>query len=102
MFFDYCVNTNELTETITSYIIFCENNVVPTKTVKIYPSNNKVWVSHEMKKCLSEKTAAFVQGNMALFKDKRRERLLGNLGNNIEIKWRNSSLLGMLIKHIAV
>lgn len=33
IFFDNCVSTNELTETITSYIIFCDNNVVPTKTV---------------------------------------------------------------------
>lgn len=70
IFCDNCVSANELTKTITSYIIFSENNVVPTKTVKIFP-NNKVWVSHEMKKHLSEKRAAFAQCNMVLFKDKR-------------------------------
>ncbi|KAK0144639.1 hypothetical protein N1851_016981 [Merluccius polli] len=65
-------NANELTESITSYITFCENNVAPKKTVKIYP-NNKVWVSREMKRCLCEKRAAFAQGNMTVFKEKRRE-----------------------------
>lgn len=72
IFFDNCVNADKITETITSYIIFYENNVVPTKTVEIYP-NNKVWVSHKMKKCLREKRAAFAQGNMVHFKDKRPE-----------------------------
>lgn len=50
--------------------MFCENNVVTTKIIKVYPKN-KVW-SHIKIRCLSKKRAAFVWGHTALFKEKKR------------------------------
>lgn len=45
---------DSLTECITDYINFCVDNTVPTKKVKCY-SNNKPWVTPELKALLNEK-----------------------------------------------
>ena len=39
MFVESCSDINELTDTVTEYIKFCEDNVVPRKKIKIYPNN---------------------------------------------------------------
>ncbi len=53
---------NILTECITDYIHFCVDNTVPTKKVKCY-SNNKPWVTPELKALLNEKKRAFLVGD---------------------------------------
>ncbi|KAK7909723.1 hypothetical protein WMY93_014407 [Mugilogobius chulae] len=58
-----------LTDVITSYIMFCEDSVTPTRDIVIYP-NNKKWITKDMKNCLKEKKMAFLQG------DKNKEREL--------------------------
>lgn len=58
--------------TITSYIMFCEGNIIRTKTVRIYP-NNKLWVTSDLKNCINQKKLAFVNGNTELVKEKRCE-----------------------------
>ena len=62
VFFEDETDNDKLTDSITSYIMFCEDNVVQSEEVRIY-SNNKPWITKELKKCLNEKKVAFLQGN---------------------------------------
>lgn len=62
LFFNDCGdNFNMLSEVLTSYIMFCEDNVTLTKQVTLYPNNR--WVTKDMKYCLKEKKRAFLQGD---------------------------------------
>ena len=71
IFFNSCGSDLDfLTDTITSYIKFCEDSIIPEKTVRIY-CNNKPWINKNLKECLNQKKIAFLQG------DKQRVRLLG-------------------------
>ena len=47
-----------ITDSITSYICFCEENIVQTKRIKVY-ANSKPWVNRELKTNLLEKRKAF-------------------------------------------
>lgn len=49
---------NEATETITDYINFCVDNVVPRKTVLHFP-NNKPYITKEIKSCINSKKRGF-------------------------------------------
>ena len=60
--FEACENFNEKAETITDYINFCVDNVIPQKTITIYP-NNKPWITKELKLVLNEKKRAFCAGD---------------------------------------
>lgn len=48
VFKDSCTNLDELTHTVVSYITFCEEMIIPRKTITLYP-NNKPWVSKSLK-----------------------------------------------------
>ena len=50
----YSEDVNECTDTVTSYIEFCESNIVKTKQVTCYP-NNKPWINKELKEKLVQK-----------------------------------------------
>lgn len=52
----------EAIDIITDYILFCEDMIVPTKTVKVF-SNNKPWITKELKNILNQKKIAFTSGN---------------------------------------
>lgn len=69
--FDACSDQHELTDTITCYIKFSEETVIASKIVKVF-SNNKPWLSKDLKMCLNEKRAAFLRGEADLVKRKRR------------------------------
>lgn len=58
-FFNTGNDMNEITDTISAYIQFCEKNVIGTKMVRIFP-NNKTWVSKDLKRCLNEKKDSFL------------------------------------------
>ena len=59
---------NEATDVISSYINFCEDMLIPTKMVKIFP-NNKPWITKALKKTINEKKIAFQSNRTArLFK----------------------------------
>lgn len=63
VFFEGCDgDLNLLTESIASYLTFCVDTIIPSKQVKLYP-NNKRWVTKDMKHCLNNKKAAFLQGD---------------------------------------
>lgn len=51
-----------LTHCIMDYINFCVENTVPTKRVRCF-SNNKPWVTPELKALLNEKKRAFKSGD---------------------------------------
>ncbi len=82
IFFQSCQDADELTDTITSYIKFCEDSVSETKSVKCFP-NNKPWVSRQLKMCLDEKKVAFCSGNTELLCVKRRQQK-----QNLNLKWK--------------
>ncbi|XP_065817350.1 uncharacterized protein [Labrus bergylta] len=51
-----------LTHCITDYINFCDENTVPTKKIQCF-SNNKPWVTPELKTLLNEKRRVFRSGD---------------------------------------
>ena len=53
---------NEATETVTDYINFCVDNVVPKKTILHFP-NNKPYITKEVKTCINNKKVAFKNGD---------------------------------------
>ena len=68
VFCDSCDTSEELVDVISDYICFCEDIVVPSKTVKIYP-NNKPWFSKEIKqKLLSKQHLLSESNNRSLLK----------------------------------
>lgn len=71
VFFDTITDPHELTDCITSYIQFCEQSVVSSKTVCVY-ANNKPWLTKELKMCLNEKYVAFVNADKEELHNKRR------------------------------
>ena len=63
VFFGSCESDQDaLTDTIKSYIIFCEDSIIHTKEVRIY-TNYKPWISKDLKQCLNEKNIVFLQGD---------------------------------------
>ena len=72
VFTDSCDNIDELTDVVCSYISFCEDNVIPTKTVKVFP-NNKPWASSALKGLIHNRKNAFNEGDLPKVKDLNRE-----------------------------
>ena len=58
---------DEHTDTVLSYIKFCEDLLIPTKTIKIF-SNNKPWFTRSVKERLKEKDEAYKSGDLVAFK----------------------------------
>lgn len=66
---------NELTDSITDYINFGTDSIIPTQTVRCFP-NNKPWVTKDIKASPNRKKAAFRSGDreeMRELKDKIRD-----------------------------
>lgn len=67
---------HELTDVVSSWVTYCEDIVVPVKTVRIYP-NSKPWASRQLKVLLNKKKQAFKQGDstelMSVHKEIKRE-----------------------------
>ncbi|XP_036073176.1 uncharacterized protein LOC118600210 [Oryzias melastigma] len=53
---------NSMTDYITDYIKFCEDTIMPSKTVSCYP-NNKPWITSDLKALLNEKKRAYRYGD---------------------------------------
>ncbi|KAL0165807.1 hypothetical protein M9458_037651, partial [Cirrhinus mrigala] len=58
---------DELTDTVTSYISFCEDMCVPTRTYLTF-SNDTPWFSAKLKQLRQAKEDAYRSGNKALYK----------------------------------
>ena len=76
---------DELTDTVTSYISFCEGMCVPTKTYCIF-NNNKPWFSAKLKRLRQAKEEAFRSGDRILFNQAR-----NTLTKEIRVAKRNYS-----------
>ncbi|ELU00762.1 hypothetical protein CAPTEDRAFT_202158 [Capitella teleta] len=61
---DACSSIHEVTETMSSYINFCIDCIVPDKNIKIYPNNNS-WVTKELRTLMANKQMqACIQGKV--------------------------------------
>jgi len=58
---------DELTETVTSYISFCEDMCIPTRTHLTY-NNDKPWFTAKLRKLLQAKENAYRKGDIVLYK----------------------------------
>ena len=58
--------------TCTDYINFCLENTVPTRKVQCF-SNNKLWITPDIKVLLKEKKGAFKSGDREKLKTVQRE-----------------------------
>ena len=63
MFKQSCSNIDVLADDVSCYVSFCEDNVIPEKTVKVYP-NSKPWVTKALRALLYRKRQAFIAGNL--------------------------------------
>lgn len=61
MFKDSCKDIDELTDVVCSYVTFCENMIITTKKIKVYP-NTKPWMSKAVKSSLQKKMLSYNQG----------------------------------------
>ncbi len=101
MFKESCSDIHELTDVVSRYVTFCEDSVIPKKTVKVFP-NSKPWVSKLLKKLLNKKRRTFREGNLTELNLLKREikseikgaklnykeKLEGELANNrLESVW---------------
>lgn len=62
MFKESSADINELTDVVTSWSLYCENTVIPQRTVKVYP-NSKPWISKSLRALLQKKNRVFREGN---------------------------------------
>ena len=62
VFLDASENVDEAVNVVTDYINNCVRNIIPTKTIKIFP-NNKTHVTKEIKETINLKKQAHVNGN---------------------------------------
>ena len=73
---DIFVNTaqdvNDMAETVCSYINFCVDTTVPRKTIKLF-SNNKPWVTKDIKAALNNKKLALKNNNKEETKSAQKE-----------------------------
>ena len=73
VFLDGCFdNVDDIADTVTSYIQFCEQMVIQTKTVRMFP-NNKPRFTKELKGILNEKKHAFRNGDCTLLRGLNKE-----------------------------
>ena len=56
-------DVNEFSDTVTCFISKCIEDIVPTKTVRIFP-NQKPWINGEVRTALHARNAAFRTGNV--------------------------------------
>ncbi len=76
LFKESCSDLDDLTETVTGYINFCEDMIIPKKPINIF-SNNKPWLTKSLKNIINLRNISFIQGdetrNRELQKQVKRE-----------------------------
>lgn len=60
--------SGRLTDTVTSYITFCDDSIIPTRTRVSY-NNDKPWFAVKLRQLKSEKEAAFRSGDKDKYKE---------------------------------
>lgn len=56
-------NVSEFADTVTLFISRCTDDIVPKKTIRIFP-NEKPWINSEVQAALHARNAAFRSGNL--------------------------------------
>ena len=69
---DNSTDPDELVDKVTSYVTFCEETVIKTKSVHVYP-NNKPWVTKDLKVHLNQKKLSVMKGKKEEYKEKEKE-----------------------------
>lgn len=59
-------------DTVSSYVSFCVDSIIPAKTVTIFP-NNKPWITKELKEILNKKKMIFFTGSESEKKEVNKE-----------------------------
>ena len=72
VFIDSAGDVNTTADAVCDYINFCVDSVIPVRTVKIY-SNNKPWVSKNIKHVLNRKKKAFEESDREELKRVQKE-----------------------------
>ncbi|XP_030272344.1 uncharacterized protein LOC115581424 [Sparus aurata] len=96
-FYDSCENIDVLGDTVSSYISFCVNSIIPSKKVVVYP-NNKPWVTKELKTVINKKKRTFFTGDLlekkALSREVRKEiaKAKVNYKNKIEMRFAGGNI----------
>ena len=75
---DLSENVSEAADVVSSYIGFCEDMLISTKIVKVFP-NNKRWISKSIKSTLNEKKDSFSDRGQG-----REEESAGKIDEGIE------------------
>ncbi|KAG1960366.1 hypothetical protein F2P79_006258 [Pimephales promelas] len=65
-------NISEQVDTVSAYITFCVDSIIPSKKVTIFP-NNKPWVTKDLKNILNKKKRLFFTGSEFEKKEVNRE-----------------------------
>ena len=72
LFIRACNDINELVATVSAYITFCEDSVIPKKSISIFP-NNKPWVTISVKNIINQRNISFLKGDMTLYNDLQKQ-----------------------------
>ena len=90
MFTFACTGVDELCDTVTAYVNFCELEVTNEKEIKIFP-NNKPWITKEIKDLLKDKQNAFLNKDYDLQKsiDKKIKKCINSAKYKYKLKLEN-------------
>lgn len=69
---DSCSDIDSAVDVISCYISFCEDTIIPTKEIKVFP-NNKPYISKSLKHTINQKKKAFMSGDRRERKDIQRQ-----------------------------
>lgn len=73
MFYRCCGgNIDDLTDTVSSYVTFCEDTLIPVKKVVVFP-NNKPWLNKDVKAVINRKKKICFSGDLQAKKEAIRE-----------------------------
>ena len=97
-FYDSCSSVSDLVDTVTDYMNFCVDTILPKKCVKIYP-NEKPWVTKEVKKLLKAKQHAFRTGDRISLKIAQAELKACVRKKTTKIRYRRNLSRTTLNKH---
>lgn len=73
MFQESCAHIDELTDDVSCYVSYCVDNIIPDRSVKVYP-NNKPLITKSLKGLLKERQHAFQKGNVSEFNQLKKKK----------------------------
>ncbi len=68
LFKSVCTDLDDLTETVTNYIVFCEDLVIKKKLRIVFP-NNKPWITKHVKNAVNLRNIYYKQGDSIRYRE---------------------------------